>query len=47
MSGLNLKVQIEIDGQFVKAGQISGSGFNDAVFAYDETYITSPEARAT
>ena len=46
MSGLNLKVQIEIDGQFVQAGHISGSGFNDAVFTYDETYVSSPEARA-
>lgn len=47
MSGLNLKVQIEIDGQFVQAGHISGSGFNDAVFTYDETYVSSPEARVT
>ena len=46
MSGLNLKVQIEIDGQFVQAGHITGSSFQDAVFAYDESYCSSPTARA-
>lgn len=46
MSGLNLKVQIEIDGQLVQAGHITGSSFQDAVFAYDESYISSPAAQA-
>ncbi|MCR5080161.1 MAG: HipA domain-containing protein [Treponema sp.] len=46
MSGLNLKVQIEIDGQFVQTGHITGSSFQDAVFAYDESYIASTAARS-
>ncbi len=46
MSGLNLKVQIEINGNFVLTGHITGSSFNDAVFSYDESYIFSPIARA-
>ncbi len=46
MYKLNLKVQIEINGKFVQAGHITGSSFKDAVFAYDESYISSPVARA-
>ena len=46
MSGLNLKVQIEINGQFVQTGHITGRSFQDAVFAYDESYIASIAARA-
>lgn len=46
MAGINLKVQIEINGQFVQAGHITGSSFRDAAFSYDESYITSPVARA-
>ncbi|MDY2844357.1 MAG: type II toxin-antitoxin system HipA family toxin [Treponema sp.] len=46
MSRLNLKVQIEIDGRFVQAGRITGNSFKDAVFSYDESYVSSPEARA-
>ena len=46
MAGINLKVQIEINGQFVQAGHITGSSFRDAAFSYDESYITSPAARA-
>ena len=46
MSGINLKVQIEINGQFVQAGHITGSSSQDAVFAYDESYIASTAARA-
>lgn len=46
MSGVNLKVQIEINGQFVQAGHITGSSFQDAVFAYDGSYTSSPEAHA-
>ena len=46
MNRLNLKVQIEINGKFVQAGHISGSSFRDAVFSYDESYISSPVAHA-
>ncbi len=46
MAGINLKVQIEINGQFVQAGHITGSSFRDAAFSYDESYITSPFAHA-
>jgi serine/threonine-protein kinase HipA len=46
MVGINLKVQIEINGQFVQAGHITGSSYRDAVFAYDELYIASPTAHA-
>ncbi|MCR4630774.1 MAG: HipA domain-containing protein [Treponema sp.] len=46
MAGINLKVQIEINGQFVQAGHITGSSFRDAVFSYDKSYIVSPTARA-
>ncbi len=46
MAGINLKVQIEINGQFVQAGHITGSSFRDAVFSYDESYISSPSAHA-
>ena len=46
MAGINLKVQIEINGQFVQAGHITGSSFRDAVFSYDESYITSSAAHA-
>ncbi len=46
MAGINLKVQIEINGQFVQAGHITGSSFRDAAFSYDESYITSSAARA-
>ena len=46
MAGINLKVQIEINGQFVQAGRITGNSFSDAVFSYDESYITSSKARA-
>ena len=46
MGGVNLKVQIEISGQFVQAGRIAGSGFTDAVFSYDESYISSPTAKS-
>ena len=44
MRGINLKVQIEINGQFVPAGHITGSDFQDAVFTYDDSYISSPTA---
>lgn len=33
MAGINLKVQIEINGQFVQAGHITGSSFRD-VFCF-------------
>ena len=46
MAGINLKVQIEINGQFVQTGHITGSNFRDAAFSYDESYITSPSAHA-
>lgn len=46
MAGINLKVQIEINGQFVQAGCITGSNFRDATFSYDESYIASPSAHA-
>ena len=46
MAGINLKVQIEINGQFVQAGHITGSSFRDAAFSYDESYITSSAAHA-
>ena len=46
MAGINLKVQIEINGQFVQAGHITGSSYRDAVFSYDELYIASPTAHA-
>lgn|GEM_PF-4460932 len=38
MARINLKVQIEINGQFVQAGRITGNSFSDAVFSYDESY---------
>ena len=47
MAGINLKVQIEMNGQFVQAGHITGSSFRDAAFSYDESYITSPAAQIT
>lgn len=46
MAGINLKVQIEMNGKFVQAGHITGSSFRDAAFSYDESYITSSAARA-
>ncbi|MDY3722868.1 MAG: HipA domain-containing protein [Treponema sp.] len=46
MAGINLKVQIEINGQFVQAGCITGSNFRDAAFSYDESYIASPSSHA-
>jgi serine/threonine-protein kinase HipA len=46
MGGVNLRVQIEVSGQFVQAGRIAGSGFADAVFSYDESYISSPTAKS-
>ena len=46
MSGVNLKVQIEINGHFVQAGHIKGRSFADAVFSYDDSFIASPAARA-
>lgn len=46
MAGINLKVQIEINGQFVQTGCITGSNFRDAAFSYDESYIASPTAHA-
>ena len=46
MAGINLKVQIEMNGQFIQAGHITGSSFRDAAFSYDESYITSPAAHA-
>ena len=46
MAGINLKVQIEINGQFVQVGHITGSSFSDAVFSYDESYIASSSAHA-
>ncbi len=46
MDGLNLKVQIEIDGKFVQAGHITGNSFKDAVFSYDKSYVLSTGARA-
>ena len=45
MAGINLKVQIEINGQFVQAGCITGSNFRDAAFSYDESYIASSIAQ--
>ncbi|MCR5125642.1 MAG: HipA domain-containing protein [Treponema sp.] len=41
MSGVNLRVQIEINGQFVQAGRITGHDFTDASFSYDESYVSS------
>ena len=46
MAGINLKVQIEINGQFIQAGHITGGSYRDAVFSYDELYIASPTAHA-
>ena len=46
MTGVNLTVQIEINGHFVQAGHIKGSSFTDAVFSYDDSFIASPAARA-
>ena len=46
MENLSLRVQIEINGQFVQAGHITGSSFKDATFSYDESYISSPAANA-
>lgn len=46
MSDVNLRVQIENNGQFVQVGRITGNGFADAVFSYDESYISSATSRA-
>jgi serine/threonine-protein kinase HipA len=46
MSGVNLRVQIEINGKFVLTGRIMGSSFTDAVFSYDESYISSATAKS-
>ena len=46
MTGVNLTVQIEINGHFVQAGHIKGRSFADAVFSYDDSFIASPAARA-
>ena len=46
MAEVNLKVQIEINGKFVRVGHITGSSFRDAVFSYDESYISSSVAHA-
>lgn len=46
MSRVKLNVQIEIDGQFVQAGYITGSSFIDAVFSYDDSYLSSKYNRA-
>ena len=39
MAGINLKVQIEMNGQFVQAGHITGSSFRDAEFVASEVII--------
>ena len=46
MAGINLKVQIEINGQFFQAGHITGNSFRDAVFSYDKSFIASSSAHA-
>ena len=46
MAEVNLKVQIEINGRFIQTGHITGTNFQDAVFSYDETYLSSQSARA-
>ena len=46
MTGVDLKVQIEINGKFVGVGYIRGISFKDAVFSYDESYLSSKVARA-
>lgn len=46
MNSLNLKVQIEIDGRFIQVGRITGNSFKDAVFSYDDFFVSSPVARA-
>lgn len=46
MSGVNLRVQIEINGQFVQAGRITGHDFTDASFSYDESYVSSATAKS-
>ncbi len=46
MKGLNLSVQIEINGTFVKAGEICGTDSGDAAFSYSDSYLTRRDARA-
>ena len=46
MGKLNLKVQMEIDGNFVHVGQIQGTNSSDAVFSYDDSYVCSSNAHA-
>lgn len=45
MSNFSLFVQIEINGVMTKAGSISGTDYKDAVFAYDESYLTDKTHR--
>ena len=40
MSKFSLTVLIEINGVMTKVGSITGSNYKDALFAYDETYIS-------
>ena len=42
---INLKVKIEINGEFVNAGSITGNDYSDAVFSYDEEYSSNSEQR--
>ena len=46
MEKINLTVKIEINGLFVTAGHIVGNSFKDAIFSYDESYISSSYAHA-
>lgn len=42
----NLSVQIEINGNNVYVGDITGNDSNDACFTYAEEYLADPESRA-
>lgn len=43
MNGINLRIQIEKNGNLIDAGVISGTSSADAFFSYDTDYISNPE----
>lgn len=45
MSNFSLTVLFEINGVMTKAGSITGTDYNDAVFAYDDSYIADKTHR--
>ena len=46
MSGIKLRVQIEKNGTLVDVGGILGTSSADAVFSYDDDYVSEKDSRA-